>query len=230
MPDLRFQLVGAEAVAHAAVPMLALKLRITDRAPAVGAEGAAIHSIALRCQVQIEPARRRYAPPEQEKLRDLFGEPERWSRTVRSMLWMNTTIAVPGFTESMLVDLELPCTFDFNIATTKYFHALQAGDIPLSILYSGTVFYQGEDGLQVANIPWDRETQYRLPAAVWQQMMDAYYPNSAWLRLERDTFDRLYQYKMRHGILTWEMLLDKLLARGQELRDEPRETEDRLPV
>ncbi len=221
MPDLQFHITGAEVVAHAAVPMLALKLRITNQTP-----DEAIHSLSLRCQVQIEPARRRYVPAEQDKLRDLFGEPERWSRTVRSMLWMNTTIAVPGFTGSTLVDLELPCTFDFNVATTKYFHGLDSGDIPLCILYSGTVFYQGEDqGLQVANIPWDRETSYRFPAAIWQKMMDDYYPNTTWLRLERDTFDRLYQYKVRHGILTWEQLLDKLVP-----GEAPRETEDRLPV
>lgn len=225
MPELQFHIAGAEAVAHAAVPMLALKLRITNQNPDED-----IHSLSLRCQVQIEPTRRRYAPPEQEKLRDLFGEPERWSRTVRSMLWMNTTVAVPGFRGSTVVDLELPCSFDFNVATTKYFHALEDGDIPLCILYSGTVFYQGEEGaLQVANIPWDRETNYRLSAALWRQMIDDYYPNTAWLCLERNTFDRLYQYKVRRGILTWEQLLDKLL-RTEELLEAPSESEDRLPV
>lgn len=219
MPELQFKIEGSEAVAHAAVPMLALKLRITNQPPEQ-----AIHSITLRCQVQIEPTRRRYTPPEQELLRDLFGEPERWSRTVRSMLWMNTTVAVPAFTGSTLVDLELPCSFDFNVATTKYFHALQTGEIPLCILYSGTVFYPGDGGaLQVAHIPWDRENNYGFPAATWNQMMEAYYPNSAWLRLERDTFDRLYQYKVRHGILTWEKLLDRLAPTEES-------EEDRLPV
>jgi hypothetical protein len=221
MPDLQFQLEGAEAVAHAAAPLLALKLRITSQPSTEG-----IHSISLRCQVQIEPTRRRYTSAEQEMLRDLFGEPDRWSRSVRSMLWMNTTIAVPGFTGSTLVDLELPCTFDFNIASTKYFHALQSGEIPLCILYSGTIFYQTESGqLQVAHIPWDRETNYRLPAAVWHQMMDEHYPNSTWLRLDRGTFDRLYRYKMRHDILTWEKLLDALVP-----SEEPRKEEERLPA
>ena len=202
---------------HAAAPLLALKLRITNLP-----ENQPIHTLSLRCQVQIEPTRRRYAGAEQEKLRDLFGEPERWGRTVRSLLWMNTSIAVPGFTGSTVVDLELPCTFDFNVATTKYFHALEAGDIPLCVLFSGTVFYCGEEeALQVTQIPWDREANYRFPAAIWQQMMDAHYPNSAWLRLERDTFDRLYQYKVRHGIPTWEQVLDKLV---------PSKEEDEVPV
>ena len=217
MPDLQFQIEGAEAVSHAAAPLLALKLRIANL-PA----DQPIHTLSLRCQVQIEPARRRYAGTEQEKLRDLFGEPERWGRTVRPLLWMNTSIAVPGFTGSTAVDLQLPCTFDFNIATTKYFHALESGDIPVCVMFSGTVFYCGDEGaLQVTQIPWDREANYRFPAAVWQQMMDMHYPNSAWLRLERDTFERLYRYKVRHGIPTWEQMLDKLV---------PSKEEDEVPV
>jgi Family of unknown function (DUF6084) len=212
VPDLQFQIEGAGTVAYAAAPMLALKLRITN-VP----DDQPIHTLSLRCQVQIEPTRRRYAAEEQEKLLDLFGEPERWSRTVRSMLWMNTALSVPAFTGSTLVDLQLSCSFDFNIATTKYFHAVQAGDIPVCVLFSGTVFYCGEDGaLQVAQIPWDREVNYRFPAAIWKQMMDAYYPNSAWLCLERNVFDRLYQYKVRHGIPTWEQLLNKLVSSKEE--------------
>lgn len=212
MPDLQFQIEGAEAVSHAAAPLLALKLRITSD-PA----DQPIHTLSLRCQIQIEPTRRRYVSEEQEKLRDLFGEPERWSRTVRSLLWMNTSIAVPGFTGSTIVDLQLPCTFDFNVATTKYLHALDAGDIPLCVLFSGTVFYAGEEGaLQVAQIPWDREVNYRFPASIWKQMMDTHYPNSAWLCIQRDAFDRLYQYKVRHGIPTWEQLLNKLVASKEE--------------
>ena len=208
MPDLQFHIEGAEAVQHAAAPLLALKLRITNVPDDQG-----IHTLSLRCQIQIEPARRRYAGAAQEKLRDLFGEPDRWSRTVRSLLWMNTSMVIPGFTSTTVADLQLPCTFDFNIATTKYFHALGTGDIPLCILFSGTVFYRGEDGaLQVTQIPWDREANYRLPVEVWKQMMDQHYPNSAWLRLERDTFDRLHEYKVRNGIPTWEQMLNKLVA------------------
>jgi hypothetical protein len=214
VPDLQFEIVGAQAVAYAAVPMLALKLRITNTV-----ESEPVHTISLNCQIQIEPTRRHYALEEQEKLLDLFGEPERWSRTVRSLLWMNTTIAVPAFTGSTAVDLQLPCSFDFNVATTKFFHALESGEIPLCILFSGTVFYRGDEGpLQIAQVPWNREVNYRFPVTIWKQMMDTYYPNSAWLRLERDSFDRLYRYKVRHGIPTWEQLLDKLVTSNE--RDE----------
>jgi hypothetical protein len=208
MPELHFQIEGAEAVAHAAAPLIALKLRITNL-PATEA----IHTLTLRCQVQIEPAKRRYLPREQEKLLDLFGEPERWSRTVKPLLWMNTTVAVPGFTDNLLVNLELPCTFDFNVATTKYFHALNAGEIPVCVMFSGTVFYKGaDDALQVAQVPWDRDANFRLPVAVWKEMMDLYFPDTAWLCLRRDAFEQLYQYKMRHGLPTWEQAISRALA------------------
>jgi Family of unknown function (DUF6084) len=208
MPELHFTLEGAEAVPYSAIPMIALKLRITNR-PA----GEAIHSLNLRCQVQIEPAKRRYGPNEQARLLDLFGTPERWSRTVRPLLWMNTTLAVPGFSDEVLVDLQLPCTFDFNVAATKYFHALETGDIPLSVLFSGTIFYQGDsDTLQVAQVPWDREALSRLPVDVWKQMMEMHFPNTSWLCLRRDVFEQLYDYKVRHGIPTWEEAISRALA------------------
>jgi hypothetical protein len=208
MPELQFQIEGAEAVAYSAAPLLALRLRITNL-PA----SETIHTLTLKCQVQIEPAKRRYLPPEQEKLADLFGEPSRWSRTVKPLHWMNTSVAVQGFSGSVVVNLELPCTFDFNVAATKYFHALDDGEIPLCVMFSGTVFYQGQTGaLQVAQIPWDREAYYRLPVDVWKQMMDAHFPNSAWLSLRRDTFEQLYAYKVRHGLPTWEQAITRMLA------------------
>lgn len=208
MPELHFQIEGAEAVAHAAAPLIALKLRITNLPAAE-----TVHTLTLRCQVQIEPAKRRYVSQEQEKLLDLFGVPERWSRTVRPLLWMNTSVAVRGFTDNILVNLELPCTFDFNVAATKYFHALDSGDIPLCVMFSGTVFYQGADEvLQVAQVPWDREANFRLPVSVWKEMMDVHFPNVAWLCLQREAFELLYAYKMRHGLPTWEQAIMRALS------------------
>jgi len=207
VPELRFQIEDAGVVPYSALPLIALKLRITNDPP-----DQAIHTLALRCQVQIEPAKRRYVREEQEQLSDLFGEPERWGKTVRPLLWMNSSVSVTGFNGSTLVDLQLPCTFDFNVAATKYFHALGSGDIPLNILFSGTAFYENEHGLlQTEQIPWDREASYRLPVEAWKSMMDAHYPNTAWLSLSRDTFEKLYRYKVRHGIPTFERVLDALV-------------------
>jgi hypothetical protein len=214
MSELSFHVQGAESAPFAAAPLLLFKLRISQ-----AATGAVpIHTIALRCQVRIEPARRRYAGEEQEGLRDLFDAPDRWSQTLRPLLWTHTSVVVGSFTDSVVVDLPVPCTFDFNVAATKYFFALEGGEVPLSLLFSGTVFQEVEGaGLQVAQIPWDREATFRLPVRVWKDMMEHYYPNSAWLCLRRDVFDRLYRYKSRHALPTWEQALDSLLqvADGQ---------------
>lgn len=207
MPDLSFKVESVEPVPFAATPTLAFKLRIAN-----AITGEAIHTIALRCQIQIEATRRRYTTEEQKNMLDLYGEPDRWSKTLRSLLWTLASAVVPGFEGSTLTDLLVPCTFDFNVASTKYFEGLIGGDIPLRLMFSGTVFYAGEDGaLQVAPISWEQETTFKLPQSVWRQMMDSYYPNSAWLSLRRDVFDRLYQYKMQHGIPTWEQALEKML-------------------
>jgi len=47
---------------------------------------------------------------------------------------------------------------------------------------------------------------------VWKDLIDMYYPNSAWLSLQRDTFEKLYQFKVREGILTWEEALERALT------------------
>jgi hypothetical protein len=212
VPDLSFDVEKAEATQFAAAPTLGFKLRVSNQD-----KEELIHTVALRCQIMIEPARRRYVTEEQKRLHDLFGEPERWSQTLRSMLWTHASTVVSAFSESASVDLQVPCSFDFNVAATKYFAGLEDGEVPLSFLFSGTVFYAGESGaLQVAQIPWDKEARFRLPVKVWKAMMDIYYPNSAWLCLRRDVFDRLYQYKVDRGLPTWEQTLDALLPDQKE--------------
>lgn len=212
MPDLNFQVEAAEAVPFAASPLLAFKLRIVN--PKANEP---IQTIALRCQIQIEPARRRYSAEEQERLLDLYGEPERWGQTLRTTLWTHASVIVTPFVGSTLVDLPVPCTFDFNVAATKYFAGLEDGEIPLNLLFSGTIFYEAEGGsLQVAQISWEKEAKHRLPVRVWKEIMEIYYPNSAWLCLRRDVFDRLYQYKMRHAMPTWEQALESVLPAKEE--------------
>jgi Family of unknown function (DUF6084) len=215
MPDLSFEVEGAEAVPYAAAPLLALKLRVVN----TDAEEP-IQTVALRCQIQLEVTRRRYNPEEQERLHDLFGEPERWGQTLRTMLWTHTSTVITPFQGSTTFELQVPCTFDFNVAATKYFAGLEDGEIPIELLFSGTVFYEALDGaLQVGQISWETEAKYRLPVRVWKEMMDIYYPNSAWLNLRRDVFDRLSEYKRRRGIPTWEQALEEILS-AVEARDE----------
>lgn len=211
MPELNFQVAGAEVARSAAVPQIDFRLRVVqtsaDREP-----GVEIRTVALRSMVRIEPARRRYSEESRERLGDLFGAPELWGQTVRSMLWANTSVVVPPFAGSVQVDLPVPCTFDFNVAITRYLHALDDGDVPLSFLFSGTVFYTLADGrLQIVQIPWDREAAFRLPVQVWKDLMDRYYPNSAWLCLRRDLFERLLEFKSSQGLATMEQALAALL-------------------
>jgi hypothetical protein len=207
MPDLQFKIESAECVPFAAVPMLAFHLRVENASRAEG-----IHSIALHTQIQIETPKRRYSAAEQERLLDLFGEPQRWGQTLRPMLWTHADVTVPAFSDSITVDLRVPCSFDFNLAATKYFYGLSDGDIPLIFLFSGSCFYAGASGgLEVAPIPWSKETRFRLPVSLWRETMAGYYPNSAWLQIRQDVFDRLHQYKMQAGLATWEEALELLL-------------------
>jgi hypothetical protein len=212
VPDVRFKIEGAEPAAFAAAPTILFKLRIENE-PA----DESIHSIALRCQVMIDVTRRHYTAKDQERLFELFGEPERWGQTLRAMLWTHTNVGVPGFYGASVIDLPVACTFDFNVAATKYFAGLEYGEIPLTFLFSGTIFYESEEGaLQVSQIPWNKEATYRLSVPVWKNMMDAYYPNTAWLCLRKDVFDRLYEHKVRNGLTSWEQALERLLDRFEE--------------
>jgi len=212
MPDLSFQVESVSSVPFAATPLLSFKLRVENAVP-----GERIYTVALRVQIQIEATRRRYSDQEKGKLTDLFGEPDRWSRTLRSMLWTHASVVMTPFTGSTTADLQVPCTFDFNVAATKYFRGVSEGEIPLNFLFSGTVFYTtGDSVFQVVPIPWDKEARFRLPVQVWRAMMDEHYPNSAWLSLHRDVFERLYEFKVRNGIQTWETALERLLEAAEE--------------
>ncbi len=211
MPDLSFHVDGAEAVAFAATPTLAFKLRIAN------AGGEKVHSVLLRCQIQIETVRRRYDGGEQSRLSDLFGPPEEWSRTLRTLFWTRIDLSVPGFVGETAVDLPVPCTYDFDVAATKYFDGLADGEAPLCLLFSGTVFYATEGRpVQVFQIPWEKEANFRLPVRVWREMMDRHHPNAAWLSVRKDVFDRLRRYKSRCALPTWENALESLLDRSEE--------------
>jgi Family of unknown function (DUF6084) len=124
---------------------------------------------------------------------------------------------VPAFDRECLVDLPVPCSYDFNLATAKYFYGLEAGEVPLLLLFSGTVFYDNADGvLQLEQISWSKEATFRLPVHLWQEMMAHYYPDGTWLRVSREMFERIYGYKRAHGFLTWEQALESLLDQRPE--------------
>jgi hypothetical protein len=212
MAELSFKIEGAEVERFAAAPFLKFHLGIE-----CSDANRSIHNVMLQCQVRIETTRRSYENEEKARLIDLFGEPERWSRSLQGMLWAHASALVPPFQRACVAPLLVPCSFDFNIAATKYFHGLQDGEVPLLLLFSGAVFYDDADGLQISQIAWDKEVRYRLPVSVWHSMMDYYYPDSAWLRLPRSAFERLEQYKRRHGLTACEQALERLLAHDERV-------------
>jgi hypothetical protein len=225
MPNLDFAVESAAAVSFAASPLLSFKLTIRNDNPAER-----IQSIALRCQIQIEPTKRRYTADEQTQLFELFGEPERWGRTLRSTLWTHASAMVPPFQSETIVDLPVPCTFDFNIAATKYFAGLEDGVVPLTLMFSGTVFFERtEVGLQVQQISWDKEAHFKLPVSTWRAMMNHYYPNTAWLCLRRDVFERLARYKAENAIPTWEQTLERIIPEPMEIIEKDLALEGGVP-
>jgi hypothetical protein len=213
VPELAIQVRGAEPIRTAAAPAIGLRLEISNT-PATQT----IQTVVLNCLIQIEASRRRYAGAEQSRLRDLFGEPERWGQTLRPLLWTNLTTTVPAFTGSVGIQLAVPCTFDLNVTPTKYFHGVEGDAVPLSLLFSGTIFYRTDDnGLQAAPIPWSTEARFALPPGIWKDCIDLCHPNTAWLELRRDVFERLYEFKVRQGLATFDEALEQMMENAMQV-------------
>jgi Family of unknown function (DUF6084) len=210
-PELRFAVAAAEPLGYAATPTLKFVLEI--EAPGERA----IRSLLLDVQIQIAARRRGYGGDAQERLLELFGTPERWSSTLRTLPWLRTTLVVPPFSGASSVELTVACTYDLEVTASRYLAALEDGEIPLEFLFSGSVFYAAPDGrLQMARIPWNHEVAFGMPIDVWRQTMDAHFPGSAWLRLGRESYDALCAYKARHAFESWEAAVDALLNPGRE--------------
>ncbi len=210
MAELTFACLGARAEQYTVAPTLAFTIRIAETT------GIPVHAIALRVQIRIQPHARQYSDAEAERLTDLFGERSRWGDTLKAIQFTAVTAMVPGFTGSVDIDLPVPCTYDLEVACGRYFNALDDGEVPLLLLYSGTVFARQGDRFAVDQVPWSEETAYRLPVAVWREMVDRYFPDSGWLKLRRDTIDALATYKSRRALPTWDATLDALLASAEE--------------
>lgn len=215
VPELGFSVKSCEPVFFAATPLLAFKLWVTAPRP-----GAFVHGGLLRAQVRLESARRTYTDTEAARLGELFGERDRWSETQRSLLWAHATAALPPFESDAPVELQVPCSFDLDGATAKYFDALEGGTVPLTFLFSGTVFYRSGDApLLVAPIPWDREATFQLPVAAWKALREHHHPNTAALPVRRELLDALTRFKTSHGHPTWDRAIEALLALSDPARE-----------
>lgn len=205
MVELIFDCLDVQPDRHAAAPTLLFRLQISEltRTP--------IQAVALRCQIRIEPQRRRYSREEADRLLDLFGEPSRWADTLKPIQFAYVDRMVPGFVGRTEIELPVPCTYDLEVAASRYFDALEGGEVPLLLLFSGTVFYGGEKGFTIEQIPWHKEASYRMPVTVWRELMDLYFPGSGWLRLRHDTIERLARFKSHRALVTWDDALNALL-------------------
>jgi hypothetical protein len=206
MSDLSFRVLDVVADSYAATPQLLARIRVEE------SSGAAIHAMAVRAQVMIEPQRRPYSEDESAGLLDQFGERPRWKDTLKPFLWTFASTMVKGFTGDIEFDLPIPCSYDFEVTASKYLHALSDGEVPIRLLFSGTVFSRGTTGFSVEQISWSMEAEHKLPVAVWTELMDHFYPNSGWLRMDRETIAALVRYKGERGLTSWDEVVGKLLA------------------
>lgn len=206
MTGFSFACTGVRADRYAAGPTLVFRLRV-----ATAEQDTRVHAMALRCQLRIEPARRGYGEAEAAGLADLFGERSRWGGTLLPLQFAHVSVMVPGFTGSTEVDLPVPCTYDMDVAATRYFDALEGGEVPLRLLFSGTAF-TGPGGYRVEPVPWDREAAYPMPVAVWREMVEQHFPGCGWLRLPRSAMEALLAYRSRRALPSWEATVEALLA------------------
>ncbi len=206
IPEPEFSVLGARPVRHAATPMLTLDLQVAEPS------GRAVYMIALRIQVMIEPARRSYDDATRERLLELFGPPERWSVTTRSLVWTQLDVLVPAFTGTTTVAVPVACSYDQELAAAKYLYSLPDGEAPLALHFNGTIYYPGEDGgLQMVLLPWNKSIDFRLPVAAWRDTVEHYYPGTAWLALGSDTLERLQRAKLDRGLATLDACVQALL-------------------
>lgn len=205
-PDPEFAVIGARSVRYAASPMLTLDLQIIEPS------GRQIYMIALTIQLMIEPARRRYDDAARERLFELFGAPERWAVTTRSLVWSQLDVVVPAFTGMTTVGVPIACSYDMELASAKYLHSLPDGEAPLALHFNGMIYYPGEDGaLQMVLVPWTKSIDFRMPVSVWKETIDHYYPNTTWLAVRNETLEALQREKLRRGLATLDACVSDLL-------------------
>jgi hypothetical protein len=190
--------------------MLALDLQVSEPS------GRQVYMIALSIQLMIEPARRRYDEATRERLIELFGEPERWAVTTRSLVWSQLDVLVPAFTGSTTVAVPIACNYDLELAAAKYLHSLPDGEAPLALHFNGLIYYRADDGgLQMVLIPWTKSIDFRMPVAVWRETIEHYYPNTGWVALRSQTIEALQREKLRRGLATLDALVSELVDGGR---------------
>lgn len=205
-PEPEFAVIATRSMRHAATPTLIVDLQVSENS------GRQVYMIALRVQVMIEPARRDYDAPTRERLLELFGPPERWSVATTNLVFAQLDVLVPAFTGSVTVPVSIPCSYDMELAATKYLRALPDGAAPMAVHFNGIVYFPAENGgLQMSLVPWSTSIDFRMPVSVWQETIEHYYPNTAWLGVRSQTLESLQREKLRRGLPTLDACVSALL-------------------
>ena len=209
-PAPEFTILGVEAVRHAAAPSLAFAAQVTEPT------GRDVYTIALRAQIMIQPARRAYDDETRARLVELFGPPERWAGTTTSFIWLETDVLVPAFSGATTFRMPIACTYDLELAAVKYFYSVPDGEVPLQFNFTGTIFYGGPNAaMQIAQVPWDRAADFRMPVDVWKEMVAHYYPHSGWARLHADTLAALTRRRAERGLPSFDATVAELLEEAR---------------
>ncbi len=210
-PAPEFEVISSEPVERAAAPTLSFRVRVTEPS------AAEVYTIALTVLITIEPAKRTYDDATRERLVELFGEPERWATTTTNFRWTQADVLVPSFTGSAEFAVSVPCTYDLEVASSRYFDGLSGGEAPLRFHFNGTVLYTGGGGgVQMLRVPWDRSARYAMPVDVWRRMIAEHYPFRSWMALDRDTLERLMRRKAERGLPTLDACVTDLLEGGED--------------
>lgn len=209
MTGLEFTALEANAETRAASPAIRLRFRLR-------AEGEPVDALALRARIQIEPALRDYAPDEIPPLEALLGEKRRGARWNAPLQWCEVSTVLGQFERELEFELVLPCTFDAQIVSSRYFAALTSGMIPVHIFFNGTIFRGSPGGFSVEMLPWNLDCAAEIPLQTWQAAMDACFPGQAWIRIDRATFDALSRVRRDYATGGWDATFEYLLSHLEE--------------
>jgi hypothetical protein len=121
--------------------------------------------------------------------------------------WTDIPVMVPAFDGETEVDVNVPCTYDFDVTATRFFSEQDGGEIPLRFFFSGSIFRRAQQSFSVSMLSWQSECAYRMPLQVWRDAMKACYGDSVLIRIDRQTFERLIRDRIATGATSWDTVL-----------------------
>jgi hypothetical protein len=201
-----FAVLGVTPVVPSLAPALRFDLHVADPL------GRDVITIALSTQIQLEPAKRVYDAQTKARLVELFGAPDRWGATTHAFQWARVEVLVPSFTGATSFALELPCSYDLEVAAARYCYSLPDGVIPLAFHFSGMVLSRDDDNLlSVERVPWSCSAHWSMPVEAWRRAVTAQYPGGGWIALQTETLDRLAVHRADYGDHSFDATVRALL-------------------